>query len=120
MNDLRYSSGLLKTICGDGHRHRKYVVRIESGINRLQFQKRADEKRGSDYEDECKCHLTDHQHGADFAAAKTNSGATAALVERGGKVGTRRADGRNQPEQNSSEYGDAESEQQHMQIQGNR
>ena len=81
---------------------------IEAGIDRLELHKCTNEQRGPDDQDQRERHFGHDQDGTKLPAAKANAGTTAALVERGGKVGTRRADGGDQTEENPGDERHAE------------
>ena len=70
----------------------------------------ADQKGGSDEEDEGEGDFADDEKGAHLALAEAGAGAVAAFFQGGVEVGTRGSDGGEEAEEDAGEEGDADSE----------
>ena len=81
---------------------------VESGIDGLQLHERANEQCGPDDQHKGKSHLADHQNGTHLAAAKTYSGAVAALIQNCCEVLAGGGDRGHQAEENSGQHGNSE------------
>ena len=102
-DEFSNGGGFLEARAADGHVHGEDVMSAEAGINAAQSGEGADEKHGTDEQDQRERHFRDDEERARFVLAQAAAGARATFAEGDAQIGARGSERRNQAKEHAGE-----------------